>query len=67
MKYEIGDKVRNGAGNLCSVQKSCLQCDTLVGDIGKGKYKCCMKSSCPGWKDNPNRRHIPKHTHGLYK
>lgn len=53
MKYEIGDKVRNGAGNLCSVQKSCLQCKTLVGDEGKGYAKCCIQRSCPGWKDRP--------------
>lgn len=55
MDYKIGDKVKNGAGNICTVTKSCLQCITLVGDKGKGRGKCRTRNSCPAWKD-----HIPE-------
>ena len=58
MNYKVGDKVKNGAGNICTVTKSCLQCITLVGDKGKGRGKCRTRNSCPAWGSNepkPNK------------
>jgi len=58
MNYKVGDKVTNGAGNICIVKKGCLQCKTLVDDKGKGYCKCYMRRSCPGWGSNepkPNK------------
>ena len=47
---KIGDVVINGAGRHIKVRKECLKCETLTGNKAHGKCKCCVKSSCPGWK-----------------
>lgn len=49
MNYKVGSYIVNGADIRCKVKKACLKCKTLMGDKARGSYKCCVKSSCPGW------------------
>ena len=49
-KYKVGDSFVNGAGIKTIIQKHCLTCKTFTGKEGHKSAKCCVKSSCPGWK-----------------
>lgn len=49
MHYTIGRSLINEAGIKCKITRECVKCQTLTGDKDHGRYKCCVRSSCPGW------------------
>ena len=66
VKPRIGNIVINGAGVRVKVKKECLKCGTLMGPTVHGKYKCCVKRSCPGWTASTIKKvEIPSYMSGL--